>query len=117
MTMVTSCTVRPLLTIPPLTVILTYLLTTVCAGITRFGDVARLITRNLIGQEDWYGTGHRRDLYYYADIGIIKSILIGKTGDITRNTIPSNSGARQYAHELKKLELHGTASSHTAVIS
>lgn len=36
----------------------------------------------MLGECDWYNTGLRRMQFYYQDIGITKSILIGNTGDI-----------------------------------
>lgn len=52
-------------------------------GLTRFGELQRLSPRSKVGEDDWYGTGKLRHLYYYEDIGVTKSILIGNSGDIS----------------------------------
>lgn len=51
-------------------------------SITRFGIVQRMAGRHFFKPEDWYHTGQPRDVAYYSDIGVKKSILIGKSGDV-----------------------------------
>ena len=51
-------------------------------GITRYGELKRLSPRGPQGWEDWYDTGTLRRLYHYSDIGVIKAINEGKSGDI-----------------------------------
>jgi hypothetical protein len=51
-------------------------------GLTKFGDLERLAPRSILGSADWYTTGIPRQLYYYHDLGVTKSILVGNTGDI-----------------------------------
>lgn len=51
-------------------------------GLQRFGNIKRLDPRFMLGVCDWYRTGKQRNLYFYHDIGIKKSIMIGSQGDI-----------------------------------
>lgn len=40
----------------------------------------------MMGEEDWYHTSKPRRLFYYEDIGVMKSIFIGNSGDLNTST-------------------------------
>lgn len=54
-------------------------------SIVSFGSIILLPPRQLMGEDDVYGTGHPRVGFNYDHFGLTKWILWGRTGDLTGN--------------------------------